>query len=160
MHGQEDTLDIYLLMRPFRQVAGELRLLVQPLHELENRLALGAEGYYSERLDAALLALRFDRTAAESLGHQRLHALVASTGVPTITPEQLSFERRCTFYLDHLTNYTTYVQHYRSASASESMIDRVLANLVGHIGGDQQDSHWAGSSIAAPTMRAATSAPA
>jgi len=127
----EDTYDIYLLMRPFRELVSELRHLLEPLHGLEERLAVGAEGYYAPRLDTALLAIRFDRAQAARLGQKRLRSLVASVGLPIITPETLSFEHRCQFFLEHLANYTTYVQQYRSCG-EPSLIDRVVADLADH----------------------------
>jgi len=128
----DDTFDIYILMRPFREIVAELRHLLEPLHSLEQRLAAGAEGYYAPRLDTALLAIRFDRAQAATLGHARLRSLVASVGLPIITPEALSFEHRCQFFLEHLANYTTYVQQYRSRDERSGLIDRVIAHLAEH----------------------------
>ena len=131
MTTHTDTFDIYILMKPFGEVVPELRELLAPLHDLERRLAVGAEGYYSPSLDAGLLAIRFDRRLAAQLGHARLRSLVASIGLPTITPDQMPFERRCEFYLEHLAAYTTYVQRYRQGRTS--VIDNVLTTLADHV---------------------------
>ncbi|MBT8493869.1 MAG: hypothetical protein KJO07_12525 [Deltaproteobacteria bacterium] len=127
-----DSFDIYILMRPFGEVVPELRRMLSPLHDLEQKLAVGAEGYYSPTLDAALLAIRFDRRLAASVGRSRLRSLVASVGMPTITPDDMPFERRCEFFLEHLATYTTYVQRYREDNG-ESVIDEVVTSLADHV---------------------------
>ncbi len=130
MSSHGDVFEVYLLFRPFREVVPEMRVLVQPLSSIENTVPLRAEGYHSTALDSALVALRFDRVPAHRFGLDRITRWVADIGIPAIVPENLAFERRCAFFLNHLTSYTTYVQPH--SSDSSNLIENVLVSLAQH----------------------------
>ena len=125
------TYDVFLVMHPYRRNLAEFRVLIRPLRESARCLA-GAEGYYCDPLDTALVALRFHRPADER--HiSRILAIAALPGLPMVVPEQLSARERRYFFLQHVTRHGTYVQQYANYQDRTPLVERVLETLSQHL---------------------------
>lgn len=126
------TYDVFLVLRPFRHNAGELRLLLAPLAHLGRTHLAGADGFYSDELDTALVALRLHAEVFARMGHEGIRQLVDGTGLPVLIPCVLEPAARERFLHVHLPRYTTYVQLYPHGCESVPVAERVVLALAEH----------------------------
>ena len=119
---------IYLVIDPFRELLHHLPELLKPLSEIDPYLP-GVEGFYDHKIDAALLGLQFQRSAAERIGHNPLIELVAECSLPVIAPEELSEAEYEAFFGQHLPGYPVQLRHHASEGKGR-LIDRMLASLA------------------------------
>lgn len=126
------TYDVFLVLRPFRHNVSELQLLLAPLARLGRSHMASADGYYSDELDTALVALRLHAEVFARLGHEGIRALVDGTGLPVIVPCVLEPEARERFLREHLSRYSTYVQLYPHGCESAPVAERVVQALAAH----------------------------
>jgi hypothetical protein len=127
------TCDVFLVLRPFRHHVSEFHLLMAPLAPLGRDEIASADGFYSEDLDTALLALRLrdDPTVRHILD---VRELIARTGLPAIDCEALDLGERERFVAEHLPRYSVYVQLYPHEDEHLPLAERVVRSLAGHLG--------------------------
>jgi hypothetical protein len=137
------SFDVFLALHPFRANIREFQILMRPLGDLETRYLRGAEGFYSHRIDTALVVLRFSERALEKMDERTVALFAGRSGLPMIIPDKLSAEDRRRFFLEHLTSYNTYVQHYASRDEQYPLLERVVVSLAEHVRGlpASPDSH-------------------
>lgn len=123
------TVELFVILTPFREVLPELAVLLRPLRALEDRL-VGLEGYASSRVDAALVNLRLPRAAVDRIGLGRLADAIVATGLEVVVPETLVASDRDAFYLEHLASYDTYVQLY---GGGVGRVVELVAALAAHL---------------------------
>ncbi len=135
MSATLESHDVYLVLHPFAGNVREFRILVRPLGDLDERYLSGAEGFYRADLDVALMVLRFTREAYERLGDRMMAMFCSRSGLPMVVPSRLDPLQRRTFFLEHLSGYTTYVQLYPGESEDQAPLgERVLIHLADHLG--------------------------
>jgi hypothetical protein len=127
------TYDVFLVLSPFRDNVAEFTILSRPLADVHRRHVHDAEGFYCPDIDTALVALRFMPRVVERWGSSLIHLFAGRAGLPMVIPDELEPEQRRSFFLDHLSRYTTYVQHYPRRDDSEPLIQRVVMALAEHI---------------------------
>ncbi len=127
------TYDVFLVLHPFLDNIREFTVLSRPLGDLQRRYLGGADAYYCEKIDTALIALRFPKRVEERWGAQLIHLLAARPGLPMVIPGTLSNAERRAFFLQHLTRYTTYLQHYPHRNESTPLVERAILNLADHL---------------------------
>ena len=141
MSDARESQDVYLVLHPFADNVREFRILVRPLGDMDERYLQGAEGFYRGDLDTALLVLRFSPEAVERLGEEGMAELCGRSGLPMVIPSALDSMERRSFFLEHLSGYTTYVQLYPGDAGDPDLPyeeppplgERVLAHLEDHI---------------------------
>lgn len=127
------SFDAYVVMCPFRQLCPEFKIIIQPLAAHEADQLEGADGYYCDEIDSAILVLRFRRDFVNLHGQVRVLELLATWGCPVVAPELMQEHERERFFYDHLARYQTYVQQYPSTEEDSPMLLRVLDNLSEHV---------------------------
>ena len=137
------SFDVFLVLHPFRANIREFQILMRPLEDLEAHYLRGAEGFYSHRIDTALVVLRFSERAMEHLGERTIALFAGRSGLPMVIPDRLSSADRRRFFLEHVTNYNTYVQHYAARGEDYPLLERVVVSLAEHLQGMpwSPDSH-------------------
>jgi len=127
------TYDVFLVLHPFLDNIREFQVLSRPLGDLQRRYLGGADAYYCERIDTALIALRFPKRVEERWGAQLIHLLAARPGLPMVIPSTLSLPARREFFLEHLARYNTYLQHYPHRNENMPLVERAIINLADHL---------------------------
>lgn len=122
--------DVFLVLRPFREIVSELKIILRPLCRLDPRVLGRVEAFYCETADCALLNLGFS-SSLDRATRRELASAIRNLGLTAIIPSELGAEERRRFYLEHLAEYDTYLQQYRS-SAATSIIDCILDTLFEH----------------------------
>lgn len=135
MAKSRDTYDVFLVLHPFVDNIREFQVLVRPLADLQRRYLAGADTYYCRKIDTALVALRFPTRVEERWGRRLIHLLAARPGLPMVIPRTLSVTERREFFLQHLTRYTTYLQHYPHRDETMPLVERAVLNLADHLRG-------------------------
>jgi len=133
MANGAESHDVYFVLHPFSDNVREFRILMRPLGDLDIRYLAGAEGYYRNDLDTAMVVLRFTQRAHQRLGDMVVNLLCSRSGLPIVIPERLTPAERRTFFLEHLSGYTTYVQLYPGGDPLP-LAERVLVHLEEHLG--------------------------
>lgn len=133
MAKSRHTYDVFLVLHPFRDNVREFQVLVRPLADLQRRYLAGADAYYCHKIDTALIALRFPQRVEERWGRRLIHLLAARPGLPMVIPRTLSNAERRGFFLQHVTRYTTYLQHYPHRDESMPLVERAVLNLADHL---------------------------
>src|SRR5262245_58444972 len=121
-----ESHDVYLVLHPFAGNVREFRILTRPLGDLDLRYLAGAEGYYRDDLDVALVVLRFTQRAYERLGDKLVGLFCGRSGLPMVIPDRLDATQRRSFFLEHLSGYTMYVQLYPGDHEPLPLAERVL----------------------------------
>jgi hypothetical protein len=127
------TYDVFLVLHPFRENVSEFRILVRPLSDLGRKHMVGAEGFYDQHLDTALLVLRFPEELVQHWGEKIINTFARRTGLPMVIPSELSPTQRRQFFLEHVSSYDTYVQQYWDANDPTPLAVRVLEHLEQHV---------------------------
>lgn len=129
------SFDVFLVLHPFRANIREFQILMRPLGDLETAYLRGAEGFYAHRIDTALVVLRFSERAIERLGERMIALFAGRSGLPMVVPDKLTADQRRAFFLEHLTGYNTYVQHYAARDEEYPLLERVVVSLAEHVQG-------------------------
>ncbi len=127
------TYDVFLVMHPFRDNVREFAILTRPLADLDDGQLAGVDGYYAPPLDTALIALRFDEGALRRLGERVVQLFASRSGLPMVVPPTLPPSARRYFFLEHLSRYTTYLQHYGPASPGHGIVEGMVRSLGEHV---------------------------
>jgi hypothetical protein len=126
---RSDSLRLFIVLSPFREVIPELHVLLRPLAQLAPRMCR-AEGYASAAADAALLQLELPAGAVERLGEERLLGALAWAGLRAILPERLPPDERDAFY-QYLASYDSYVQlHGGGPELLGDLVDALAASMA------------------------------
>jgi hypothetical protein len=127
-----DSHDVYLVCHPFATCVGEFRVLLHALGDLDAHHLAGAEGFYRPDIDTALVVLRFTLRAHRRLGDGLLEMLAGRAGVPMVVPDRLDADERRSFFLDHVSRYSTYVQLYPGTGEAVPLAELVAVRLAEH----------------------------
>jgi hypothetical protein len=130
---ERPTYDIFLVLHPFRDNVAEFQILMRPLSDLGRTHLVGCDGFYSPRIDTALLVLRFPADLVDHWGEKILKLFAGRTGLPMVIPSELSAEARRRFFLEHVSGYDTYVQQYWAPDEPLPLPVRVLEHLREHV---------------------------
>ncbi|MEM9490191.1 MAG: hypothetical protein AAGC55_13670, partial [Myxococcota bacterium] len=120
---------VYLVLDPLRRVLPRLGQMLAPLADVDPYLP-GVEAFYDDCSGAALLGLKFNRRAAERIGHNPLIELVAECKLPVIAPEELGESEYVAFFSQHLPMYPVHVSRERSAADARPLVEQVITELT------------------------------
>ncbi len=126
-----DSYDVYMVCHPFATHVGDFCALLHGLGDLDAHHLAGAEGFYRPDIDTSLIVLRFTLRAHRRLGDGLIEMLSGRAGLPMVIPDRLDGDARRTFFLDHVSRYTTYVQLYPGGDPL-ALAERVAVRLAEH----------------------------
>ncbi|HTM19026.1 MAG TPA: PilZ domain-containing protein, partial [Kofleriaceae bacterium] len=128
------TYEIFLVIDAVKRSFAAVQPALAPLDTGEAPPLLGADVYYREHTDIALLALRFDERRIGLRELAWLQELARGAGLPVLDPQRLSDDDRRGFYQSYLAAYQLRLEDFGTVHHALRELGRQLGLAGGRPG--------------------------